>query len=111
MGQKDDNIEMEEDLRNSHWTDSYPNCYTQNSGQLGGGTLQGDIYKKQCKGVTIDVYDVLKAFDVTNPALAHAVKKILMTGRRGYKDFKKDAHGAIEAICRAIELEDSGDGV
>ncbi|WPD00364.1 hypothetical protein [Proteus terrae] len=32
-------------------------------------------YDRPCKGVTIDVYDVLKAFEVTNPALQHLIKK------------------------------------
>ena len=61
-------------------------------------------YKRKCKGVKIDVYDVLKAFDVRCPARQHAIKKILCTGIRGYKDEQKDLNESIESLNRAIEL-------
>lgn len=32
-------------------------------------------YNRPCKGITVDVYDVLKAFNVTCPALQHLIKK------------------------------------
>lgn len=47
-------------------------------------------YDRPCKGVTIDVYDVLKAFEVTNPALQHLIKKALCAGLRGHKDKEQD---------------------
>jgi len=62
-------------------------------------------YKRECKGVMIDVYDVLSAFNVVNPAAQHAVKKLLASGQRGYKDVKQDLEEAIVSIERAIELE------
>jgi hypothetical protein len=34
-------------------------------------------YNRVCKGVTIDVYDVLKAFDVKNPALQHSASRAI----------------------------------
>ena len=52
----------------------------------------------------VDVYDVLVAFDVKNPALQHAIKKMLCTGIRGYKDFNQDIDEAIQALERAKEL-------
>ena len=61
-------------------------------------------YKVSCKGVEIDVYDVLKSFDVTCPATQHAIKKLLKSGKRGYKDNKQDLNEAIQSIKRAIEL-------
>ena len=61
-------------------------------------------YHVECKGVTIDVYDVLKAFNVVNPATQHAIKKLLKGGERGFKDVNKDYQEAIESIERAIEL-------
>ena len=54
--------------------------------------------------INVDVYDVLVAFDVTNPALQHAIKKMLCTGIRGYKDFNQDIDEAIQALERAKEL-------
>jgi hypothetical protein len=71
-------------------------------------------YLKQIKGKTIpedhsmlyvDVYDVLKAFDVVCPAMQHAIKKMLCSGQRGVKDSVRDKREAIESINRSIELE------
>jgi hypothetical protein len=52
-------------------------------------------------GVTVDVYDVLYAYGVENPAIAHAIKKMLMAGQRGYKDFNQDIQEAIDSLQRA----------
>lgn len=52
----------------------------------------------------IDVYDVLYIFDVTNPAIAHAIKKLLCTGTRGYKDFSQDLQEAIDSLERAKDF-------
>ena len=54
----------------------------------------------------VDVYNVLEAFEVTNPATAHAVKKLLACGQRGYKDIQQDLQEAIDSLKRAKELED-----
>ena len=51
--------------------------------------------------VVIDVYDVLDAFDVTNPATAHAVKKLLFPGGRGLKAWETDHQEAIDSLERA----------
>jgi hypothetical protein len=51
--------------------------------------------------VIIDVYDVLDAFDVSNPATAHAIKKLLCTGSRGAKDWETDLQEAIDSLERA----------
>lgn len=61
-------------------------------------------YNKPCKGITIDVYDVLKAFEVTCPAMQHAIKKCLMAGKRGAKDAVQDMNEAIQSIERSKEL-------
>lgn len=61
-------------------------------------------YNRQCKGVTIDVYDVLKAFEVTNPALQHLIKKALCTGLRGHKTREQDLQDILDSAKRAVEL-------
>lgn len=53
----------------------------------------------------IDVYDVLKAFEVTCPATQHAIKKLLCSGIRGHKNKVEDLTEAKESILRAIELK------
>ncbi len=61
-------------------------------------------YQRKLKSEIVDVYDILKAFDVTCPAMQHAIKKMLCTGIRGHKDFLTDSNEAIESIKRAQEL-------
>ncbi len=57
----------------------------------------------------IDVYRVLELFNVTNPAVQHAIKKLLVPGRRGAKDLEKDLREAVVSINRALQMieEDS----
>ena len=69
---------------------------------------QGGKYRKQMHSKTVDVYDILRVFNVTNPATQHAIKKLLVTGGRGggksvLTDLK-EAHWQIE---RAIQLEEN----
>ena len=52
-----------------------------------------------------DVYDVLKAFEVTNPALQHLIKKALKVGKRGHKDIETDLQDIIDSAVRAKEIE------
>ena len=61
-------------------------------------------YARTIYGVEVDVYDVLVAWNVTCPATQHAIKKLLMPGKRGSKDKLQDLEEAGQAIERAIEL-------
>jgi hypothetical protein len=64
--------------------------------------------KYQCEikpGVWVDVYDVLNAFNVTCPAMAHGIKKCLAPGQRGVKGSVQDKQEAIASINRSIEHE------
>lgn len=61
-------------------------------------------YNRQCKGITIDVYDVLKAFAVTDPALQHLIKKALCAGLRGHKNKEQDLIDIYDSAKRALEL-------
>lgn len=54
-------------------------------------------YSREIKpNVFVDVYDVLAAFKVTNPALQHLVKKALAVGQRGHKDAETDYQDIID---------------
>lgn len=64
-------------------------------------------YHVRINGKWTDVYDVLWAFNVTNPAIAHAIKKLLKPGQRGYKDEMTDLEEAAHSIFRAMELIDN----
>ena len=64
-------------------------------------------YNRPCKGITIDVYDVLEAFNVTCPALQHLIKKALAVGQRGHKDASEDLKDILASAKRAIELSEN----
>lgn len=57
-------------------------------------------YFKPCPFPSVDVYRVLKMFEVTDPCLQHAVKKLLCTGNRGHKSAEKDVQDAIDSLTR-----------
>lgn len=61
-------------------------------------------YTKTIHGVSVDVYDVLQAWGVSNPALQHLIKKALQCGRRGHKDNAQDLQDIIDSAIRAKEL-------
>lgn len=62
-------------------------------------------YIRTIKGVDIDVYDILKAWKVENPALAHLIKKALQPGERGHKNREQDLIDIHASAVRACELE------
>jgi len=54
---------------------------------------------------TIYVYRVLRLFNVTDPCIQHAVKKLLVAGGRGAgKDIGKDVQEAIDSLERFKEM-------
>jgi len=63
-------------------------------------------YHREIKpGVWVDVYDVLHAWRVQNPALQHLIKKALVPGSRGHKDIETDLREILASAERAIQLE------
>lgn len=55
----------------------------------------------------IDVYRVIDLFEVSNPCIQHAIKKLLVSGGRGGgKDTTKDWQEAIDSVNRAIEMKE-----
>lgn len=64
-------------------------------------------YTREIKpDVFVDVYDVLRAFKIDNPAVQHALKKMLAPGQRGLKDKITDIKEAIISLERALEMEE-----
>lgn len=66
-------------------------------------------YEREIIGIdgtvtTVDVYRVLDAFGVSDPATQHAVKKMLCTGLRGHKDYLTDLNDSIDSLQKAKEL-------
>ena len=54
----------------------------------------------------VDVYQVCKLFNVQDESgcLHHAIKKLLVSGNRGYKDKIKDIQEAIDTLNRYLEI-------
>lgn len=94
---------LDEKLPDDYWDEDRTDVIGQN-GNDGLHYKEKSKYHKTIKGVEIDVYDVLDGFKVYNPAIQHAVKKLLMGGNRGYKSLGQDYLEAIESIKRGIEL-------
>ena len=69
-------------------------------------TVKYNKYLREIKpGVFVDVYDVLMAWNVSNPALQHLIKKALQPGDRGHKSREQDLQDIIDSAIRAKELE------
>lgn len=63
-------------------------------------------YRREIKnGVFVDVYDVLSAWRVSNPALQHLIKKALQPGLRGHKTLNQDMQDIIDSAIRAQQIE------
>ena len=52
----------------------------------------------------IDVYRVLDLFNVTDPCLQHAIKKLLAAGVRGVKPAGRDVLEAVDTLQRWLEM-------
>jgi len=66
-------------------------------------------YHREIKpGVWVDVYDVLDAFDPENRNAAddHAIKKMLLPGKRGVKCGRRDRVEAIQSLERSLQKID-----
>ena len=68
----------------------------------------GNKYHRQIVGfggdrVTVDVYRVLTAFQVGEPGLQHAIKKLLCAGLRGKGTAKQDLSEAVDAVLATIK--------
>lgn len=58
---------------------------------------------------TLDIYRVCQLYDVTDPCIQHAVKKLLCAGQRGAKTEVQDVQEAIDTLTRyqGMQREDS----
>lgn len=62
------------------------------------------VIKNHEGSLAVDVYDVLQAWRVTNPALQHLIKKALQCGSRGHKTQEEDLQDILASAKRAIEI-------
>ena len=70
------------------------------------GRRRHDHYFKSCSYEHVDVYRVLRLFNVVDPCLQHAIKKLMVAGGRGAgKDINKDIQEAIDSLNRWQEMQ------
>ena len=65
----------------------------------------GHYFKKVTHLDGIDIYRVLELFEVTDPCLQHAIKKLLCAGKRGAKDEERDVEEAIDTLGRYQDMK------
>lgn len=56
-------------------------------------------YDYQFNGVKLDPYRILKVYGITDPAIQHAIKKLLRMGR-SIKSDQEDVEEAIQSLER-----------
>lgn len=81
---------------------SYPESAAAAAGTPAPAQAKHSHYFKPVHGLEhVDVYRVLHLFNVTDPCLQHAVKKLLVAGGRGGgKDISRDIQEAIDTLER-----------
>ena len=59
----------------------------------------------------LDIYRILKLYEVSDPCLQHAVKKLLGAGKRGVKNQTQDINEAILSLQRLLEMQGEDNGI
>ena len=59
----------------------------------------------------LDIYRILSLYDVTDPCLQHAIKKLLCAGKRGVKNQTQDINEAILSLQRLLEMQGEDNGI
>jgi hypothetical protein len=78
------------------------------TGAISGGIYRVNKYARIVKGVEIDFYDIARAFNVDDPAIAHALKRLLRYGC-GSKSLEQDVEEAIWSLTRFIQYREEED--
>ena len=58
----------------------------------------------------LDIYRILKLYEVSDPCLQHAIKKLLGAGKRGVKNQIQDINEAILSLKRFVEMQGEDNG-
>lgn len=58
----------------------------------------------------LDIYRILKLYEVSDPCVQHAIKKLLCAGKRGAKNQIQDINEAILSLKRFLEMQGEDNG-
>ena len=59
----------------------------------------------------LDIYRILHLYNVTDPCLSHAIKKLLCAGKRGVKNQTQDINEAVQSLQRFLEMQGEDNGI
>ena len=59
----------------------------------------------------LDIYRILKLYEVSDPCLQHAIKKLLCAGKRGVKNQTQDINEAIWSLKRFLGMQGEDNGI
>lgn len=90
------------------------NPYLNNTPVLGGIAKEqstdpaktGAHYQYTYKGVLVDPYRIFRIYGITDPAIQHAVKKLLRLGRDKESTPTQDVLEAISSLKRFVAMEE-----
>jgi hypothetical protein len=63
-------------------------------------------YFKACPFDEVDIYRMILIFEIIDPCLQHAFKKIALAGGRRHKSIEKDVQEAIDTLERWKEMRE-----
>ena len=66
----------------------------------------GHYFKDVSLFKRVDIYRVLSLWDVTDPCIQHAIKKLMCAGERGAKSKAQDIQEAIQTLIRYVEMRE-----
>lgn len=86
------------------------NALDNQEGLLKGDSVEdlGAHYRYSYKGVKLDVYRILSVYQQTDPAIQHAIKKLLRSGK-SIKSLKQDIQEVILTLNRKLEMMEEDD--
>ena len=71
----------------------------------------GHYFKDVSHLKKIDVYRVIDLWEITDPALQHALKKVLAAGKRGAKNQMQDVTEAIDSLVRFQDMQTENNSI
>lgn len=107
LSEDEPSLVMSDEDRTFYWEAIFSQQQRAGSGFDASGWQNSKIERQESitDVAQIDVYSVLRLFEVTDPCLQHIVKKALCAGKRGAKDFAKDVQEIADTANRLIEME------
>lgn len=63
-------------------------------------------YFKHWGNKKLDIYRIIDLWNITDPCIQHALKKLICTGGRGHKSVEEDIQNVIDTLERWKEMQE-----